>query len=60
LLVHELVPPDVETAVEKLKSCEAPDTHQILTELIQAGGNILHSEIHKLINSIWNKEELPQ
>jgi hypothetical protein len=28
--------------------------------MIQAEGNALHSEIHKLINSIRNKEELPQ
>jgi hypothetical protein len=28
-------------------------------ELIQAGGETLHSEIHKLIMLIWNKEELP-
>jgi len=28
--------------------------------VIQAGSNILRSEIHKLVNSIWNKEELPQ
>jgi hypothetical protein len=27
---------------------------------IQARGNILCSEICKLINSIWNKEEMPQ
>jgi DNA-binding MltR family transcriptional regulator len=27
--------------------------------LIQAGGKILRSAIHKLINSVWNKEELP-
>jgi sorting nexin-29 len=27
---------------------------------IQARGNQLYSEIHRLINSIWNKEELPQ
>jgi hypothetical protein len=27
-------------------------------ELIQAGGETLRSEIHKLTNSIWNKEEL--
>jgi hypothetical protein len=33
---------------------------QILAELIQAWGNELHSEIHKLINSVWSKEELPQ
>jgi hypothetical protein len=28
-------------------------------ELIQAGGEKLHSETNKLINSVWNKEELP-
>jgi hypothetical protein len=32
---------------------------QIPLELIQAGGEILHLEIHKLIKLIWNKEELP-
>jgi hypothetical protein len=28
--------------------------------MIQAGGKTLHSQIHKLIHSIWNKEELPE
>jgi hypothetical protein len=32
---------------------------QIPAELIQAGGKILLSAIHKLINSVWNKEDLP-
>jgi hypothetical protein len=32
---------------------------QIPEELIQAGGKMFLSAIHKLINSIWNKEELP-
>jgi hypothetical protein len=27
--------------------------------MIQAGHETLQSEIHKLINSVWNKEELP-
>jgi hypothetical protein len=27
--------------------------------VIQAGGENIRSEIHKLVNSIWNKEELP-
>jgi hypothetical protein len=31
---------------------------QIPAELIQAG-EILLSAMHKLINSVWNKEELP-
>jgi hypothetical protein len=33
---------------------------QIPSELLQAGGNILNSEIRRLTNSIWNMEELPQ
>jgi hypothetical protein len=33
---------------------------QIPAELIQAGSNTLRSEIHELINSVWNKKELPQ
>jgi hypothetical protein len=32
---------------------------KILAELFQAGGKTLVSEINKLVNSIWNKEELP-
>jgi hypothetical protein len=30
------------------------------TELIEAGGRTICSEIHKLINSISSKEELPE
>jgi len=28
--------------------------------LIKAGGKTIRSDINKLINSIWNKEELPE
>jgi hypothetical protein len=38
---------------------KSPGRDEIPSELIQAGGEILHSVIHKLINSAWNKEELP-
>jgi hypothetical protein len=38
---------------------KSPVSDQILAELIQAGGEPLVSVIHKLINSVWNKEELP-
>jgi hypothetical protein len=41
---------------ENLKSHKFPGIDQILAEVIQAEGNTLCSEIHKLINSIWNKE----
>jgi hypothetical protein len=42
-----------------LKKYKSPGSVQIPAELIQAGGEILLSAIHKLINSVWNKEELP-
>jgi CRISPR/Cas system-associated protein Csm6 len=51
---------EVEVAVVKLKRYETSGIDQILTELIQAVGNTLCSEIHEIINSIENKEELPQ
>jgi hypothetical protein len=50
---------EVEIAIAKLKKYKSPGGDEIPTELIQAGGKILLSAIHKLINSIWNKEELP-
>ena len=28
--------------------------------MIKAWGRTIHSEFHKLINLIWNKEELPE
>jgi hypothetical protein len=46
----------VEIAIGKLKSYKSPGTDQILAELIKAGGEILCSDMHKLICSMWNKE----
>jgi hypothetical protein len=50
---------EVEISIAKLKKYKSPGSDQILAELIQAGGEILISAIHNLINSVWNKEELP-
>jgi hypothetical protein len=36
---------------------KSPGINQILAEMIKAGGNTLLSEIHKLLTSVWNKEE---
>jgi hypothetical protein len=49
-LVPDPGPFETEITIAKLK---------ILVELIQAGGEILLSVIYKLIDSIWNNEELP-
>jgi hypothetical protein len=49
----------IKNGIEKFKRYKLPDIVQISAELILAGDNPLRSEIHKLINYIWNKEELP-
>jgi hypothetical protein len=59
-LVPEASLIEVEIAIGKLKSYKSPGTDQIPAELIKAGGETLCSEIHKVICSVWNKEELPQ
>jgi hypothetical protein len=48
---------ETEIAIAKLEMYKLPGSDQILGELIQAGGETLLFEIHKLTNSIWN--ELP-
>jgi hypothetical protein len=50
---------DAEFAIAKLKRCKSSGSDQIPAELIQAGGGILCYRIHKLINFVWNKEDLP-
>jgi hypothetical protein len=49
---------EVEIVIAKLNKYKSPGSDQISAELIQAGGEMLLSVIHKLINSIWNEEEL--
>jgi hypothetical protein len=42
-----------------LKKYKSPGSDQIPAELIQAGGEVLLYAIHKLINSVLNKLDLP-
>jgi hypothetical protein len=51
---------EVELAIGKSRSYKSPGTDQVPAELIKAEGETLCSEIHRLICSIWNEEELPQ
>jgi hypothetical protein len=48
-LVPETTSFEVEIDIQKLKRYKLPGTDQISAELIQAGGNTLRSEIHKLL-----------
>jgi hypothetical protein len=43
---------EVEIAIAKLKKYKSPSSDEIQAELIQAGGEILLSAIHKLINYV--------
>jgi len=44
----------------KLQRHKSPGIDQIPAKLIYAVGRTVCSEIHELINSVWNKEELPE
>jgi hypothetical protein len=48
-LVPEPSTSEGEDAIGKLKGYKSPSVNQIPAELIQAGGETLHSENHKLI-----------
>jgi hypothetical protein len=47
----------VEIVIAKLRKCKSPSSYQIPAELIQGRGEILLCAIHKLVNSVWNKDE---
>jgi hypothetical protein len=47
-------------AVYKLKSHKSPGIDQIPPEFITVGGRTIRYEIHKVVNSVWNKEESPE
>jgi hypothetical protein len=54
-LLPELSACEFEMAIENLKRDKSPGFDKIPAELIKPGGRT----IHKLINTIWNKKELP-
>jgi hypothetical protein len=51
-------PSEVEIAIANLKKYKLHGSDQIPAEMTQAG-ETLWSKIHKLVNSNWNKKELP-
>ena len=62
--IESLVPEpsafEIELAIEKLKNHKSRGSDQIPAELFKAGSKTVLYEIHRLIISIWNKEELPE
>ena len=51
---------EFQMAIEELKRHKSPGTVQIPTEPNKSGNRTNRSDIHKLINAIWNKEDLPE
>ena len=51
---------EVEMAIEKLKRHKSPGIDQIPPELIKAVDRTNYSEIHNIVSSIRNKEELSE
>jgi hypothetical protein len=45
---------------ELTKSHKSPGIYKTPAELIKVGFRTIRNEIHKLIISIWNKEDLPE
>jgi len=59
-LVPEPSAVEVELAIDKRKSHKSPGIDQMQAQLFKAGGRTICLEIHKLITSIWKKEQLPE
>jgi hypothetical protein len=51
---------EVDINVESLQRHKSPGTDRIATEFIKAVGKKIRNIIHKRINSMSNKEELPE
>jgi len=50
---------EVEIAIEKLRRYKSAGIDHNQAEIIKARGRIISSEINKLLNPIWYREELP-
>jgi len=59
-LVPEPSAAEVELTIDKLNSHKSPGIDQIPAELIKARGRTICLEIHKLMTSIWKKENFPE
>jgi predicted peroxiredoxin len=59
-LVPESSASKVDFGIEKLKSYKSPGIDHIPAEMIKAGSRMIRCEIHILIISVLNKEDLPE
>ena len=50
----------VQMSFKKLRRHKSSGIDQIPAEMINTGSRTLRSQIHELVNSIWNMEEFPE
>jgi hypothetical protein len=60
--LHISVPTVIEVydTIRRMKDNSAPGEDAVTAELIKGGGRSLWKNIHQLIESIWQKEEMPE
>jgi hypothetical protein len=60
LHIPEPTTTEVYDTIRKMKDNRAPGEDAITAKLIKKGGKHLWENIHQLIVSVWNKEEIPE
>ena len=50
----------LKVVIEILIRYKFTSTEQVTEDLIKVEGEMLHSEVRELADSVWNKEELPR
>jgi len=60
----EEVPPilnsEIEHAMQKMKKRKAPGEHQVVIEMLKAGGEIVKEKIRELFNIVIRREQVPK
>ena len=56
---HGILLAEVEYASKRLKHGKSPGPDGVCAEVIQSGGDVLMSEIHKLCEQAWQEETIP-
>ncbi|CAF5083158.1 unnamed protein product, partial [Rotaria magnacalcarata] len=51
---------EVQTAINSLKTNKSPGSDGITAEMLQAGGEPLSRQIHKLCNKAWHEGTIPE
>ena len=57
--LNEITETEIKSTITKLKSGKAKGIDDIHAEILKAGGDVVVSELHKLFNMIWKKENVP-